>query len=120
MTQQAIGKYRWTICSLLFFATTINYLDRSVISLLKPYLAAAFHWDPVSEAANYSNIEVAFKFSYALGMIFAGRIIDKLGTKIGYALATFLWSLAAIGHSLATGTFGFSIARIFLGLTEAG
>ena len=91
-----------------------------MISLLKPYLAAAFNWDAVAEAANYSNIEVAFKFSYAFGMIFAGRIIDKLGTKIGYALATALWSLAAVGHALATGTWGFGIARIFLGVTEAG
>ncbi len=113
-------KYRWTICSLIFFATTINYLDRAVISLLKPYLAAAFHWDKVQEAANYSNIEIAFKIAYAVGMLFAGRLIDKLGTKIGYAIATGLWSIAAVLHSLATGTFGFSIARVFLGVTEAG
>ena len=113
-------KYRWTICSLIFFATTINYLDRAVISLLKPYLAAAFHWDKVAEAANYSNIEIAFKVAYALGMLFAGRLIDKLGTKIGYAVATGLWSIAAVLHALATGTGGFSIARIFLGVTEAG
>ena len=78
-------KYRWTICSLVFFATTINYLDRAVISLLKPYLAAAFNWTKVDEVANYANIEIAFKIAYALGMLFAGRIIDKLGTKIGYA-----------------------------------
>jgi len=120
MNQETIGKYRWTICSLIFFATTVNYLDRAVIALLKSDLAIAFKWDAIQEAANYSNIEVAFKISYAFGMIFAGRIIDKLGTKIGYALATFLWSLAAIGHSLATGTFGFGIARVFLGVTEAG
>ena len=113
-------KYRWTICSLIFFATTINYLDRAVISLLKPYLAAAFHWDKVQEAANYSNIEIAFKIAYAVGMLFAGRLIDKLGTKIGYAIATGLWSIAAVLHALATGTGGFSIARVFLGVTEAG
>jgi MFS transporter, ACS family, hexuronate transporter len=120
MDQEKIGKYRWTICSLVFFATTVNYLDRVVISLLKPYLAVAFQWDAVAEAANYANIEIAFKIAYALGMIFAGRIIDKLGTKIGYALATSLWSLAAVCHAFATGTMGFSIARIFLGITEAG
>lgn len=120
MNQVAMGKYRWTICSLIFFATTVNYLDRVVISLLKPYLAAAFHWDAVAEAANYSNIEIAFKVAYAFGMIFAGRFIDKIGTKIGYALATFLWSIAAICHAFATGTLGFGIARIFLGVTEAG
>lgn len=120
MTIEKIGKYRWTICSLIFFATTINYLDRAVISLVKPYLAKAFEWNAVQEAANYANIEIAFKVAYSLGMLFVGRIIDKLGTKIGYALATGLWSVAAVCHAFATGTGGFSIARIFLGITEAG
>ena len=118
--QQAIGKYRWTICSLLFFATTVNYLDRAVISLLKPYLAKDFGWTAAQEAGNYADIEMAFKLSYAIGMLFAGRLIDKLGTKIGYALATTLWSIAAICHAFAKGTLGFSIARVFLGVTEAG
>lgn len=117
---EKIGKYRWTICSLIFFATTVNYLDRAVISLLKPYIATAFSWSRVEEAENYSNIEIAFKVAYAIGMLFAGRVIDKLGTKIGYALATGLWSIAAICHAFATGTLGFSIARVFLGITEAG
>ncbi len=115
-----IGKYRWTICSLIFFATTINYLDRAVISLVKPYIAKAFEWNAVQEAANYANIEIAFKTAYALGMLFAGRVIDKLGTKIGYALATGLWSIAAVCHAFANGAFGFSVARIFLGVTESG
>ena len=119
-TQERIGKYRWTICGLIFFATTINYLDRTVISFLKPYLASAFNWTPVQEVANYADIEMAFKLSYAIGFIFAGRIIDKLGTKIGYALATALWSIAAVCHAFAKGTLGFGIARVFLGLTEAG
>jgi ACS family hexuronate transporter-like MFS transporter len=118
--QQTIGKYRWTICGLLFFATTVNYLDRAVISLLKPYLAKDFGWSPAEEAGNYADIEMAFKLSYAIGMLFAGRLIDKLGTKIGYALATALWSVAAVCHAFAKGTMGFSIARIFLGITEAG
>ncbi len=120
MISEKIGKYRWTICSLIFFATTINYLDRAVISLLKPYIAEAFNWSKVEEAANYANIEIAFKTAYAFGMLIAGRVIDKLGTKIGYALATALWSIAAVCHALATGTAGFSIARIFLGITESG
>ncbi len=120
MNQQTIGKYRWTICSLIFFATTINYLDRAVISLLKPYIAKAFEWDKVQEVANYANIEIAFKLAYAIGMIFAGRFIDKMGTKIGYALATALWSVAAVAHAFATGTSGFAAARVFLGITEAG
>jgi ACS family hexuronate transporter-like MFS transporter len=117
---KAIGKYRWTICSLVFFATTVNYLDRAVISLLKPYIAEDFHWDKIAEAANYANIEIAFKIAYAFGMLGAGRFIDKMGTKIGYAVATALWSIAAICHALATGVGGFSIARVFLGLTESG
>lgn len=117
---EKIGNYRWTICFLVFFATTINYLDRTVISFLKPYLAAAFNWTPVEEVANYADIEMAFKLSYAIGFVFAGRIIDKLGTKYGYALATGLWSLAAICHAFAKGTLGFGVARVFLGLTEAG
>lgn len=120
MLNEKMSKYRWTICGLIFFATTVNYLDRAVISLLKPYIAKAFEWNAVQEAANYANIEIAFKTAYALGMLFAGRIIDKLGTKIGYALATALWSIAAVCHALATGTAGFSLARIFLGVTEAG
>ena len=115
-----IGKYRWTICGLIFFATTVNYLDRAVISLLKPYLTSAFNWNEEEAIKNYANIEIAFKIAYALGMTFAGKVIDKLGTKIGYALATTLWSIAAICHAFATGTLGFSIARIFLGITEAG
>lgn len=115
-----IGKYRWTICGLIFFATTVNYLDRAVISLLKPYLTSAFNWNEEEAIKNYANIEIAFKIAYALGMTFAGKVIDKLGTKIGYALATTLWSIAAICHAFATGTIGFSIARIFLGITEAG
>ncbi|WP_240345255.1 MFS transporter [Flavobacterium sp. CLA17] len=116
----SIGKYRWTICGLVFFATTVNYLDRNVISYLRPFLAEAFHWTPEQEVIDYSNIELAFKIAYALGMLVAGGIIDKLGTKLGYAIATGLWSLAAIGHALATGTGGFLIARVFLGITEAG
>lgn len=120
MNNPSVGKYRWTICSLVFFATTVNYLDRNVISYLKPFLAEAFHWSAEQEVRDYSNIEIAFKFSYAIGMLFAGGFIDKFGTKIGYAIATSLWSIAAVGHAFATGTGGFIIARVFLGLSEAG
>jgi MFS transporter, ACS family, hexuronate transporter len=120
MMQAPIGKYRWTICGLIFFATTVNYLDRAVISLLKPYIAENFNWSKMAEAANYADIELAFKAAYALGMLLAGRFVDKMGTKIGYAIATGLWSIAAIAHALATGVGGFSLARIFLGVTEAG
>ena len=116
MTQAAIGRYRWTICGLLFFATTVNYLDRAVISLLKSTLSTEFKWDD----GDYANIEIVFKISYAIGMLGAGRLIDKLGIKIGYALATGIWSLAAIGHALARGVLGFSVARAVLGVSEAG
>jgi len=113
---EKIGRYRWTICSLVFFATTINYLDRAVISLLKPYLTTEFNWD----SGDYADIEVAFKFAYALGMLGVGGLIDKLGTKIGYAVSTFLWSVAAVGHAFVSSTLGFGVARAFLGITEAG
>ncbi len=79
---EAIGKYRWTICGLIFFATTVNYLDRAVISLLKPYLATAFEWNAVQEAANYADIEIAFKISYAIGMLFAGRLLTNWEQKL--------------------------------------
>jgi len=97
--QQAIGKYRWTICALLFFATTVNYLDRQVLSLLQPYLSdpKKFNWSNT----DYANITAVFQFVYAFSMVFAGRIIDKLGTKKGYALAIIIWSLAAITHAFA-------------------
>ena len=114
--QKTMGKYRWTICSLLFFATTINYLDRQVISLLKSVLSDEMHWND----ADYANIEIAFKFFYAFGMLGAGRIIDKLGTKIGYAFSTGLWSIAAICHAFASGVLSFAVVRSFLGLTESG
>ncbi len=113
---QAIGKYRWTICALVFFATTINYLDRAVISLLKSDLSKEFMWND----GDYANIEIAFKLCYAFGMLVAGRLIDWLGTKMGYFYATLTWSLAAIGHAFVTSTFGFIVARSFLGLTESG
>ena len=115
--QQAIGKYRWTICGLVFFATTINYLDRQVISLVvEDYLTPEFKWTET----DYANITVAFQLSYALAMFFVGRIIDKLGTKIGYALSLILWSVAAMGHALIRTTTGFFIARAALGVTESG
>jgi len=116
MSTQAIGKYRWTICALIFFATTINYLDRAVISLLKSYLEKDFKWSE----SDYSNIVVAFQFSYAVGLLVAGRFIDKVGTKAGYAIALTLWSFASVGHAFVKNTIGFIIARSGLGISEAG
>lgn len=136
MKAQAIGNYRWTICALLFFATTVNYLDRQVLSLLQPYLSKKFDWTNT----DYANITAVFQLVYAISMVFAGRIIDKLGTKKGYAVAITIWSLAAIIHAMAIpightiinilgwlGVTGFSVsvaglmfARALLGFGEAG
>lgn len=114
--KNTIGKYRWTICGLVFFATTINYLDRAVISLLKSTLEVEFSWTEV----DYGNLVILFNLSYAFGMLGAGRIVDKIGTKMGYALATTLWSISAMAHALVTNTFGFGVVRSMLGITEAG
>nr|MCU0325028.1 MFS transporter [Spirosomataceae bacterium] len=111
-----VGNYRWTICSLVFLATTINYLDRQVISLLKSVLSEDLKWND----GDYANIEIAFKLFYSFGMLIAGRVVDKLGTKMGYAVATGLWSVAAVAHAFASSAFGFMIARAALGITEAG
>jgi ACS family hexuronate transporter-like MFS transporter len=92
-----IGSYRWTICALVFFATTVNYLDRQVLSLLQPRLEEIFHWTNT----DYANITAVFQFTYALSMLFAGRIIDKLGTRKGFAWAIIIWSLGAVVHALA-------------------
>jgi len=113
---EKIGKYRWTICTLVFFATTINYLDRQVISLLKPILEQEFHWTET----DYSSVVIAFQIAYAIGLLGFGRIIDKIGTKLGYALSLTVWSFAAIAHAFAKTTFGFGVARAALGLSEAG
>jgi len=111
-----IGKYRWTICSLLFFATTVNYLDRQVLSLLKDQLEVQFNWSD----SDYANIVSVFQFVYAISMLFAGRIIDWLGTKWGYAVSLIVWSVGAMIHALAKGTGGFMFARGVLGFGESG
>jgi len=111
-----VGNFRWTICALVFFATTVNYLDRQVISLLKNDLTVEFNWTD----ADYANIEISFKLLYALGMLGAGRLIDKLGSKLGYFVATTLWSIAAIAHAAVQSTLGFIVVRGALGITESG
>ena len=113
---QRIGKYRWTICALIFFATTVNYLDRQVLSLLKDRLEVQFNWSD----SDYANIVSVFQFVYAISMIFAGRLIDWLGTKLGYALSLAVWSVGAMVHALATATSGFMFARGVLGFGESG
>ncbi len=116
MAHNKIGKYRWTICGLIFFATTINYLDRAVISLLKPYLEKEFRWTET----DYANIVIAFQIAYAIGLLGFGPLIDKLGTKLGYAISILAWSVAAMSHALARSTLGFVVARAALGISEAG
>ena len=124
---------RWTICAMLFVATTINYMDRQVLSILKPVLAGSvFHLQPLLpgwpsvEASislndiQYGNILAAFQVAYALGVIFAGRLVDRLGCRRGYPIVTGLWSLAAMGHALVNSVSGFAVARFLLGLGESG
>ncbi|MFZ6757494.1 MFS transporter [Undibacterium sp. Ji50W] len=111
MSQQSVGKYRWTICALLFFATTVNYLDRQVLSLLAPDLSKEFGWTNT----DYANITAAFQFVYAISMLFAGRLIDKIGTKKAYLLAIAVWSLGAIMHAYSIAV-GQSVANAFAAL----
>lgn len=108
--------YRWVMCALIFFATTVNYVDRQVIGILGPTLSDLFHWDKVQ----YSQIVISFQAAYAIGLLLAGRFIDRVGTKVGYSLALIVWSLAAMGHAWAASLRGFIIARFVLGLGEAG
>ena len=105
---KAIGTYRWRICTLIFFATTINYLDRQVLSLLKPLLEEKFGWSN----SRYADIASVFQFTYAISMLFAGRFVDKLGTKKGFAWAIIVWSAGAIIHALAV-PIGESILTVF-------
>lgn len=116
MSTTPVGNYRWTIVALLFFATTINYLDRQVIGLLKPSLEAEFTWSE----KDYSNIVMAFSAAYALGLLLFGRVIDFIGVKRGYTISIISWSIAAMMHALATGTMGFAAVRALLGLGESG
>ncbi|WP_332853026.1 MFS transporter [Duganella sp. S19_KUP01_CR8] len=132
---KTVGKYRWTICALLFFATTVNYLDRQVLSLLAPDLSKEFGWSNT----DYANIAAAFQFVYAISMLFAGRVVDKIGTKAAYVVAITIWSLGALLHAFSVpmgegvgvllGAFGivtvpsivgFMISRAVLAVGEAG
>jgi len=119
---------RWFVCALLFAATTINYMDRSALALVEPLLHLPFMgWIPgvapefqIIYHLNYAHIVECFMVAYGVGFIFAGRVIDKLGTKTGYAIAIAVWACASISHSLVTSVLGFCIARIVLGLGESG
>jgi ACS family hexuronate transporter-like MFS transporter len=111
-------RYRWRIVALLFFATSINYIDRQIIGLLKPYIIEDLGWGENAEAL-YGYVISAFQMAYALGLLFSGWLLDKFGTKIGYSIAVTVWSLAGILHAAARSAFGFGAARFALGLGEA-
>src|ERR1700712_2523056 len=133
---RSVGKYRWTICALLFFATTVNYLDRQVLSLLAPDLSTQFGWSNT----DYANIASVFQFIYAIAMLFAGRVVDKIGTKTAYVVAIGIWSTGAVMHAFAVplgqgigaitsalgfaaipvSIAGFMVSRAVLAIGEAG
>jgi MFS transporter, ACS family, hexuronate transporter len=113
---EKVGRYRWTICGFLFFATTINYLDRNILGILAPTLQKEIGWTPIE----YGYIGTTFQAAYAIGLAVFGWFVDKYGTKIGYAISITGWSIAAMAHALASTVFGFGIARFFLGLSESG
>lgn len=110
------GNVRWSICALLFFATTINYMDRQVIGILKPELQNKLGWTEL----DYANIIFVFQATYACGQLFAGRLIDTIGVRMGYALSVIVWSIAAMGHGLVRSVFGFEFMRGALGIAEGG
>ena len=116
MSKSPIGNQRWIVVALLFFATTINYIDRQVIGLLKPTLEVEFGWSE----QDYANIVKAFTAAYALGLLVFGRIIDRIGTKMGFSISILFWSIAACLHGVVKTTFGFGVARAALGLGESG
>jgi len=116
-----IGKYRWVICALLFFATTINYMDRQVIGILRPVLQQEIQWaNPNNIDIEYGYITTAFTVAYALGVLFFGWFIDKVGTKVGYGISVAIWGLSSLSHALARSSFGLGIARVGLGIGESG
>jgi ACS family hexuronate transporter-like MFS transporter len=111
-----IRNYRWIIVALLFFATTINYIDRQIIGLLKPILEVEFNWTET----DFAHIVMAFTAAYAAGLLIFGRLIDKIGTRAGYILIISMWSLAGMLHAIARSALQFGLARFGLGLGEAG
>lgn len=119
---EKIGRHRWKICALIFAATTINYLDRNVLGLLKDTLSAAgvFGTDKADQQLNYSTVVICFQVAYAAGLLLAGKIIDQVGTKTGYAWSLIGWSIAAIGHAFGHHTWSFGFWRAALGFTESG
>jgi ACS family hexuronate transporter-like MFS transporter len=113
---ERVGHVRWVVCALLFAATTLNYMDRMVLGLLKPTIQQSIHMTE----ADYGYVVVAFQIAYAAGMLIMGRLIDRVGTRIGYMVVMCIWSLSAWGHALANSVLEFGIARFCLGIGESG
>src|SRR5579863_2821447 len=111
-----VGHYRWTICALLFLATTMNYVDRQILGLLAPILQKAIGWNELQ----YGYIVTAFQASYALGLLVMGGLMDRIGSRIGYALSMGIWSISAAAHALVKTPLGFGSARFALGFGESG
>ena len=114
--RHSVGRYRWVICALLFFATTINYVDRTVLGVLEPELKKEIGWT----ATQYGDINSAFNLAYAFGFLFAGWMMDRIGTRWGYSISLTVWSLAAASHAFANSVWGFAAARFALGIGESG
>jgi ACS family hexuronate transporter-like MFS transporter len=112
---RAGGRYRWTICALLFLVVTINYIDRQVLGVLKPVIEEDLGWSEV----DYGNIVSAFQFSYGIGLLVVGKLLDRVGTRWGMAVAIAVWSLAAMFHAAARSVLAFMLARVALGLAES-
>jgi MFS transporter, ACS family, hexuronate transporter len=115
-TNATLGGHRWLVCALLFLATTINYIDRQILSLLKPILDTELGWSN----QEFGKVNAAFQGAYAVGLLLFGAFVDRYGTKIGYAVSITAWSLAAIGHAMVASVGGFFGARVALGLGEGG
>jgi MFS transporter, ACS family, hexuronate transporter len=115
-TAEAVGRYRWVVCALLFFATTVNYIDRQILALIKEFLDQELGWTN----EQFGMVNSAFQGAYAVGLLGFGWFIDKYGTKIGYALSIILWSIAAMSHAMVGSIRGFFSARVFLGVSEGG
>lgn len=129
ITKAPHSNMRWFVCALLFTATTINYMDRSVLSLIEPLLHKLpfMGWNPAHDVVhqavfnnNYGNIVICFQLAYGIGFLIAGRVIDRLGTKVGYAVAIGVWALSSMSHAFVFSVLGFCIVRIFLGFGESG
>lgn len=116
LTTKKIGNYRWTVCALLFLGTTINYVDRQILSLVKPILDVELGWTN----EEFGIVNAVFQGAYGIGLLFFGWFVDRYGARIGYAVSIATWSLAALGHAAVSSVVGFAVARATLGVTEGG